>query len=338
MVYGSWGDPSKAPHIVNNSWGNPNTFNKEFYEDVQAWVAAGIFPLFAAGNEGPGAQTVGSPGSFPESFTIGATDSNDQVASFSSRGPVYWIDEEGNQQRLLKPNVTAPGHQVYSAWPGVRGQGKYNTISGTSMATPHVAGAIALLLQANPNLSIQDMKDLLADTARQEQHMGTLPNDLYGEGIINIYQAVTETAYAGQLKGTVQTEDGNDVPIKIEIPTQEISVEVAEGPFELSVREGKHKVIVKAFGYKPFEVEVVIKKGESTSVSWSLESSDRYELKGKVVDKETQAEAAHPYISLKGTPINTRGMHLGTSSLAIYQKESMNLLSLVKALKESANK
>ncbi|WP_339145544.1 carboxypeptidase regulatory-like domain-containing protein [Sutcliffiella sp. BMC8] len=310
------GDPSKAPHIVNNSWGNPNTFNKEFYEDVQAWVAAGIFPLFAAGNEGPGAQTVGSPGSFPESFTIGATDSNDQVASFSSRGPVYWIDEEGNQQRLLKPNVTAPGHQVYSAWPGVRGQGKYNTISGTSMATPHVAGAIALLLQANPNLSIQDMKDLLADTARQEQHMGTLPNDLYGEGIINIYQAVTETAYAGQLKGTVQTEDGNDVPIKIEIPTQEISVEVAEGPFELSVREGKHKVIVKAFGYKPFEVEVVIKKGESTSVSWSLESSDRYELKGKVVDKETQAEAAHPYISLKGTPINTRGDASGNFKLS----------------------
>lgn len=310
------GDPSKAPHIVNNSWGNPNTFNKEFYEDVQAWVAAGIFPLFAAGNEGPGAQTVGSPGSFPESFTIGATDRNDQVASFSSRGPVYWIDEAGNQQRLLKPNVTAPGHQVYSAWPKVRGQGKYNTISGTSMATPHVAGAIALLLQANPNLTIQDIKDLLADTARQEQHMGTLPNDLYGEGIINIYQAVTETAYAGLLKGTIQTADGSDVPIKIEIPAQEISMEVGRGPFELSVREGKHNVIVEAFGYKPFEVEIVIKKGESTSVAWSLDPSERYELKGKVVDKETQAEAAHAYISLKGTPVNARGDASGNFKLS----------------------
>lgn len=310
------GDPTKAPHIVNNSWGNPNTYNKEFYEDVQAWVAAGIFPLFAAGNEGPGAQTVGSPGSFPESFTIGATDSNDQVASFSSRGPVYWIDDHGNQQRLLKPNVTAPGHQIYSAWPEVRGQGKYNTISGTSMATPHVAGAIALLLQANPNLSIQDIKDLLADTARQEQHMGTLPNDLYGEGIVNIYQAVTKAAFAGELKGTVQTEDGNDMPITIEIPEQEVSVEVVNGEFELSVREGKHRVIVKAFGYRLFEQEVVIKKGEVTSVSWSLEASDRYELTGRVVDKESQAEVAYAYISLKGTPITARADESGKFKLS----------------------
>lgn len=320
------GDPTKAPHIVNNSWGNPNTFNKEFYEDVQAWVAAGIFPLFAAGNEGPGAQTVGSPGSFPESFTIGATDSNDQVASFSSRGPVYWIDDEGNQQRLLKPNVTAPGHQIYSAWPEVRGQGKYNTISGTSMATPHVAGAIALLLEANPKLSIQDIKDLLAVTARQEQHMGTLPNDLYGEGIINIYQAVTKAAFAGVLKGTVQTEDGNDVPITIEIPEQEVSVEVTNGEFESSVREGKHKVIVKAFGYKLFEQEVIINKGEVTSVSWSLDASDRYELTGRVVDKESQAQVAYAYLNIKGTPINARADESGNFKLNNIPKGEYELI------------
>lgn len=300
------GDPSKAPHIVNNSWGNPNTYNMEFYEDVQAWVAAGIFPLFAAGNEGPGAQTVGSPGSFPESFTIGATDSNDQVASFSSRGPVYWIDEEGNQQRLLKPNVTAPGHQVYSAWPAVRGQGKYNTISGTSMATPHVAGAIALLLQANPNLSVEAIKDLLSRTARVEPHMGSLPNDLYGEGIINIYQAVTEAAYAGQLNGTVQTEDGHDVPITISIPSQEVSVEVTDGKVDLSVREGKHKVMVEAFGYKPLEEEIVIKKGEATTVTWILEASTRYEVTGRVIDKDSKLEVPYAYISLNGTPIASR--------------------------------
>jgi subtilisin family serine protease/outer membrane protein assembly factor BamB len=300
------GDPSKAPHLVNNSWGNANTYNLEFYEDVQAWVAAGIFPLFAAGNNGPGSQTLGSPSSFPDSFAIGATDVNDQIASFSSRGPVYWTDEEGNQVRLVKPNVSAPGHQIYSAWPGVRGEGKYNTISGTSMATPHVAGSIALLLQANSDLSINEMKSLLTDTARQEQHMGSLPNDLYGEGIINIYQAVTKAAYAGQLSGTVQTKDNNEVPVTIEIPTEGVRVEKANGPFEMSVREGKHKVVVKAFGYTAYETEVTIVKGETTSVSWTIEPAARYVINGRVADKETKASIVFAYINLKGTPLTAR--------------------------------
>src|SRR5699024_8694922 len=121
------GDPEKAPHIVNNSWGNSNTYNTDFVEDVDAWIAAGIFPLFAAGNDGPGSETIGAPGSFPESFTIGSIDVNDQIASTSSRGPVTWDGES-----YLKPNISAPGVDIYSAWPG----NKYNTISGTSMASP----------------------------------------------------------------------------------------------------------------------------------------------------------------------------------------------------------
>ncbi|CAG9622442.1 carboxypeptidase regulatory-like domain-containing protein [Sutcliffiella rhizosphaerae] len=321
------GDPSKAPHIVNNSWGNANTYNMEFYEDVQAWLAAGIVPLFAAGNEGPGAQTVGSPGSFPQSLTIGATDIHDQIASFSSRGPVFWIDEAGNQQRILKPNLTAPGHQIFSAWPeGVRGYGKYHTISGTSMATPHVAGAIALLLQANQDLSIQDIKDILIKTARHEPHMGSLPNDLYGEGIVNIYKAVTEVAFAGKLRGNVQTADQSDIPIKIEIPAQEISLEVTDGPFEFSVKEGNHTVLVSAFGYQPLQIEVVIKKGEATTVDWSLVPAIRYEVIGRVIDKETQDAIPYAYISLKGTPLNVRTDKFGNFQMTNIPEGTYELL------------
>ncbi|WP_078381200.1 carboxypeptidase regulatory-like domain-containing protein [Sutcliffiella halmapala] len=299
------GDPSKAPHVVNNSWGSANTYNLEFYEDVQAWIAAGIFPLFAAGNDGPGSQTIGSPGSFPDSFAIGATDSNDQIAPFSSRGPVFWADEEGNQVRYLKPDISAPGHQIYSSWPSVRGAGKYNTISGTSMATPHVAGAIALLLQANPNLSINGVKELLKNTARVEPHMGTLPNDLYGTGIVNIYQAVTEAAYAGQIVGSVQTDDGEDVPVTIQIPSQGIRVEVMEGNIDLSIREGTHKVTIEAFGYESLEVEITVKKGESTEVNWTLKSSDRFQIKGKVIDQDSGEHIPFAYIHLKNTPLST---------------------------------
>jgi subtilisin family serine protease len=142
------GDPSKAPDVVNNSWGSNATNSTEFLADVRAWVAAGIFPAFANGNNGPAAGTVGSPGSFPESFGVGATDINDQIASFSSRGPAIW-----DGVTYVKPQISAPGHQIYSAWPRQLGL-DYNTISGTSMATPHLTGVVALLLSAQPDLTV----------------------------------------------------------------------------------------------------------------------------------------------------------------------------------------
>ncbi|MGY3715109.1 carboxypeptidase regulatory-like domain-containing protein [Sutcliffiella cohnii] len=297
------GDPSKAPHVVNNSWGNANAYNTEFYEDVQAWVAAGIFPLFSAGNEGPGSQTVGSPGSFPESFAIGATDVNDQIASFSSRGPVYWTDEDGNQQRIIKPDVSAPGHQIYSAWPSVRGAGKYHTISGTSMAAPHVSGAIALIYQANPQLTIEEVKDILKRTARVESFMGNTPNDVYGHGIINVYQAVTEAAFAGNISGTIQSEESIEVPIKISIPTQNMEVTSNDGTFQFSVREGTHRVLVSAFGYDLLQTEVTVKKGETTEVQWVLQPSERYTVTGTVRETTSNEPVRFAYIRMKGTPL-----------------------------------
>ncbi|RXI97889.1 PEGA domain-containing protein [Anaerobacillus alkaliphilus] len=299
------GDPSKAPHVVNNSWGNANTYNLEFYEDVQAWVSAGIFPLFSAGNEGPGSQTIGSPGSFPDSFAIGATDKNDQVASFSSRGPVFWADESGNQQRLIKPDVSAPGHQIYSAWPSVRGQGKYHTISGTSMAAPHVSGAIALIYQANPNLTIDEVKTLLKETARTESFMGNVPNDVYGHGIINVYQAVTQAAYAGRVSGTIRTSDGAEVQAKVSVPSQNMQVSTSNGEFQLSIREGKHTVKLEAFGYKTLEAEVTVTKGQTTEVSLLLQASSRYSVTGKVVEEGTDHGVAFAYIRVKGTPLTS---------------------------------
>ncbi|ALC90883.1 hypothetical protein AM500_14640 [Bacillus sp. FJAT-18017] len=297
------GDPSKAPHVVNNSWGNSNTYNLEFYEDVKAWVSAGIFPSFAGGNEGPGAQTIGSPGSFPESFAVGATDKYDQVASFSSRGPVYWQDGSGGTNRLIKPDISAPGHQIYSAWPGQLKKGKYNTISGTSMATPHVTGAIALLYQANPNLTIDEVKQTLKDTVRTEPHMGTLPNDSYGNGIINIYQAITEAAFAGELTGTVKNNKGESIPAQLEIKAEGLSYNISEqGTYSIKIREGSHKVTVTSFGYKTYEGTVQLKKGEVTTVNIVLDDAEAFAVKGKVVD-----EAGNPvpfaYIRLKNTPL-----------------------------------
>jgi subtilisin family serine protease/outer membrane protein assembly factor BamB len=299
------GDPSKAPHIVNNSWGNSNAYNLEFYEDVKAWVAAGIFPSFAAGNDGPGSQTIGSPGSFPESFAVGATDVYDQTASFSSRGPVFWEDENGQQKRIIKPDISAPGHRIYSAWPSKRNEGKYNTISGTSMATPHVTGAIALLYQANPDLSIDEIKETLIQTVRVEPHMGALPNDSYGSGIINIYQAITETAFAGELKGTLSDKDGNPVEGKLEIKSEGLTYAIGnDGTFSFKIREGTHKITISSFGYENFETTVDLKKGEALSVKWVLHTAQAFSVKGKVID-ESGGAIPYAYVRVKGTPLST---------------------------------
>ncbi|MEW8970635.1 MAG: carboxypeptidase regulatory-like domain-containing protein, partial [Mesobacillus sp.] len=297
------GDPSKAPHVVNNSWGNSNTYNLEFYEDVKAWVSAGIFPSFAAGNDGPGSQTIGSPGSFPESFAVGATDMYDQAASFSSRGPVFWKDENGDEQRIIKPDISAPGHKIYSAWPAKRNEGKYNTISGTSMATPHVTGAVALLLQANPNLTIDHIKETLKKTSRVEPQMGTLPNDSYGTGIMNIYQAITETAFAGELTGKLTNKDGEPIEGKFEIKEEALSYTIGKGgEFNYKIREGSHKIQVTSFGYQDYETVIDLKKGETLSVNWVLENAQTFSVTGKVTDS-TEEPVPYAFIRVKGAPL-----------------------------------
>lgn len=289
-------DPSNAPHVVNNSWGNSNTYNTAFHESVLAWEAAGIIPLFAAGNDGPGSETIGSPASFPESIAIGATDVNDQIASFSSRGPVYWDGE-----RYLKPEVAAPGHEIYSAWPG----GGYNTISGTSMAAPHASGVIALILQANPDVGIDEMEDLLQTTARTEMHMGELPNDLYGHGIINAYQAVTEAAHAGEVHGTVTDMDGEPIRAQIIIEEENIHEETAEdGSFAITLREGTHDVVIEAFGYFTKERTITVEKDEILEVTWELEAAEQYTMEGTVTDADDNP-VPRAYVQILDTPLDT---------------------------------
>ena len=143
-------DPAKAPHVINNSWGcppsegcEPNTLKAA----IEAQRAAGIMTVVAAGNEGGrGCNSVSSPpGIYDAAYTIGAISAGTgAIASFSSRGPVA-IDGSNR----VKPDITAPGVSVRSA---IRGGG-YTFLSGTSMATPHVAGAVALLWSAFPTWS-----------------------------------------------------------------------------------------------------------------------------------------------------------------------------------------
>lgn len=179
-------ETNDRPRVVNNSWGGSATENindDPFFKAVTSWVDLNIFPSFAAGNEGPGKSTVGSPGGLPVSFAVGATDDGDSIARFSSRGPVNAIID-GKQTSYVKPDVSAPGVKIYSSMPG----GGYGKMSGTSMATPHVTGAIALLYQVNPALTIAQMSELLM---KSSDNLGNKEkNNTFGAGRIDLSKAV----------------------------------------------------------------------------------------------------------------------------------------------------
>jgi hypothetical protein len=174
----SQGDPNMRPHVVNNSWGGWSG-NLWYQASVIAWRAAGIFPAFSAGNSGSGSGTVGSPGDYAESFASGATDSNDIIAGFSSRGPSSLTNE-------IKPDVSAPGVGVRSSW----NNGDYHTINGTSMASPHTAGCVALIRSAVPDLDLISIESALTNTAVDLGSPG--PDYDYGYGRIDCYAAVSE--------------------------------------------------------------------------------------------------------------------------------------------------
>jgi subtilisin family serine protease len=179
--------PDLRPHIVNNSWGSSST-NDIFYQaTVQSWRSAGIFPIFSIGNNGPACGSAGVPGAYPESFGVGATNIFDDIAGFSSRGPA---DGFGG---IVKPNISAPGVNVRSSVP----TNSYVSMSGTSMAAPHVSGVVALLWSAMPQLigNISETETILQNSAQlrfaTQCGSGGPPNDVYGWGIVDAFAAVT---------------------------------------------------------------------------------------------------------------------------------------------------
>ena len=166
----------KRPDVINNSWGIPFSTDP-FMEDVLiAWEASGIFGMWAIGNEGESCSTVRSPGGRIVAYATGASDINNNIADFSSRGP--------GQGTEIKPNIAAPGVNVRSSIPG----SSYGNLSGTSMASPHVSGAIALLWSEVPDVrrDVDATRELLDDSAINVSDLscgGTGDdNNVWGEG------------------------------------------------------------------------------------------------------------------------------------------------------------
>ncbi|WP_331749794.1 S8 family serine peptidase (plasmid) [Streptomyces sp. NBC_01707] len=154
-----WAARDEQARIVSMSLGGGGDHTDPMSQAVdQLSRETGALFVIAAGNSGP--HSIGSPGAADSALTVGAVDSADQLANFSSQGP-----RDGDAG--LKPEITAPGVDILAARSHyVRGSGYYTTMSGTSMATPHVAGAAALLAAAHPDWTGQQLKEALVSSAK----------------------------------------------------------------------------------------------------------------------------------------------------------------------------
>lgn len=297
--------PDLAPNIVNNSWGGGNT---TFYQDtVEAWNAAGIFEAFAAGNAGDGAtcSTTEAPGAQAPAYGVGAYDSTGKIAKFSGFGPSL-VDGS------MKPNISAPGVDVRSTWPG----DSYNTISGTSMATPHVAGAVALLWSAAPSLigDIETTRTLLNEGATDvdDTHCGGTAgvNNVWGEGKLDIYSSVEKAPHsAGTVTGKVTDKasgaaiSGLSIQVTDAAGTSRTVHTTASGGYRLTLSAGTYDFTVSGYGYATSIVSgVEVAESVDLTQDFALDAVASHQVAGTVKDVQGRP-LGKATVEVSGTPV-----------------------------------
>jgi serine protease AprX len=249
------GEPTLAPDVVNNSWSCPPSEGCDagtLEAAVDALRQAGIVVVVSAGNYGSGCETVTNPPAiYQQAFSVGAfSHATDLIASFSSRGPVTYGGET-----YIKPDIAAPGVSIRSSLPG----GAYGFMQGTSMAAPHVAGAVALLLSAAPGYSgnVEAIEYTLTSSAEprtSNQGCGgdsptDVPNNVWGWGILDVLTAVE----SGVVQGTV-TDAGNALSIAgatirtDQVPGREATTD-AYGRYTLVLATGTYTLTAQASDY-----------------------------------------------------------------------------------------
>ena len=189
------GDPDRAPAVINNSWGFIDSDGEclatlgtgqnalHLRSAIETVRAAGIVVVSSAGNTGPADDTSISPANYPESLAVGATDFHNSIAGFSSRGPSACPGDS-----TTYPDLVAPGVSVKVAADGSGTNAGYQFMSGTSFSSPHVTGAVALLLSAVDDLSVNELEMALKDAAIDLGPSGV--DNTYGHGLLDVARAL----------------------------------------------------------------------------------------------------------------------------------------------------
>ncbi|TCM40949.1 subtilisin family serine protease [Kribbella sp. VKM Ac-2568] len=309
-------DASKRPNIINNSWGTTLPSNEPFMEDItNAWTASGIFGAWSNGNSGSACQTSGSPGSLVSNYSAGAYDINNNIASFSARG----VGQNGE----TKPNISAPGVNVRSSVPG----NGYASFNGTSMASPHMAGTVALLWSAAPGLKgdVAATRALLDGSAvdKADTQCGgtTDDNNVYGEGRLDALALLNAAPIGdtGTLAGTVTATGGAAIPGASVTVTQAGTPDRtlttgANGTFSSVLPAGDYNLAVAAFGYVGQTGTATITANATTTKNFTLASAPTVNVGGTVTDGSGHGWPLYAKVSVEGpggvfdytTPTNGR--------------------------------
>ena len=287
------GDPGTIddmPDVVQNSWGVNENFSgyvdcdSRWWAAIDACEAAGVVLTWSAGNEGPGSETLRSPAdratTLYNCFSVGSTQnfSPYSISGFSSRGPAG--PSCGPAENRVKPEISAPGSDIYSSFPG----GGYGYLSGTSMAGPHVAGVVALMRAANPNLDVITIKQVLMETAND---LGTSGEDnTYGHGFLDAYEAVLYVMGGiGYAQGIVSDQE-TGLPIEGATVTvdgrPQSAITGPAGLYSLTLPEGEATLRVNAFGYGEMVQTVMIVEDETTVQDLALTALPDAMLTGTV--------------------------------------------------------
>ncbi|MGO1319169.1 MAG: carboxypeptidase regulatory-like domain-containing protein [Galactobacter sp.] len=301
-------DASKRPQIVNNSWGASDAgVVDDWYKDItDGWDASGIFGVWSAGNAGAQCQTTSSPGANTANYSVGNYQSNGSISPLSSRGTG---EDDG-----IKPNIAAPGTNIRSTIVG----GQYGNLSGTSMAAPHVSGAVALLWSASPALvgDIEGTKDILNRTAIDTDDTscgGTVENNnVFGEGKLDVV-AMLDAAPGqdvGTLDGTVVDADGEAISgAEITVVNGDFSRTLAtdaDGKYSVKAPAGETTVTASAFGYTAASETVTVVAEESVTADFTLEAAATHTVSGTVKDAADEPVAgAEVKIHAQVDPVTT---------------------------------
>ncbi|TDC06244.1 peptidase [Nonomuraea longispora] len=292
--------PDLAPDIVNNSWGGDG-FDPWYKPVVEAWIAAGIFPAFANGNEGPACTTSGSPGQYVMSYSAGGFDIDNALYRNSSKG----AGENGE----IKPNIAAPAVNVRSSTPG----NGYGTSTGTSMASPHVAATVALIWSAAPALAgdVEATRPLLDITAVDVDDTtcgGTAAdNNVWGEGRLDTFAAVqaAPAEEVGGLQGAV-TAGGEPVPgvtVTVTGPLTRSVTTGEDGAYAIPrLLPGEYELSAGKFGYDTATVTVTITAGATATADVTMTEKASGTVSGTVTTAgEPEAGAT---VAATGTPVS----------------------------------
>jgi len=274
-------------HVVSMSFGAEGYYGNDLFPAIEAMLLTNVIPVAAIGNGGPG--STGNPGNIWGVFGVGATDINDNVASWSSGAVVTWPSPPPTwpffdmyPSTYIKPDVSAPGVSITSAVPG----GGYEAWSGTSMATPHVSGTVALMLQAAGWL-YRDIPDtpeqiylMLNSTAIDFGSPGQ--DTRYGWGRIDAYEAVRKAMEFAKKSGVegfvLDSISGEPIPWA-SVTVLEIGRTFpvnASGYYRIPLDPGTYTLVFEAWGYESVNVtvEVVLLNGTITGLVYNALTND----------------------------------------------------------------